>query len=155
MPKIPTVDLLDDNPEATRVFGQALEEIGFVFLRLPNSQKIMASHYGKFRKLFSLPARVKERYAHEEIFYQRGWTPNNKEVGLACRRMGPEKEDRPDAKECWGMGPGGIPDGKLGRLFSDFYPQNIWPEEVTDLRTEMETLYSRLHSIGMTALGFL
>ena len=155
MPKIPTVDLADNRAKATETIGRALEDIGFVFIRTSGVQSIVQMAYSQFRILFSLPHEVKERYADPKIFYQRGWTPNLKELGLACRRMGPDKVDRPDAKECWGMGPARVPFGQLGKNFPDFYPANIWPEEVPGLQIVMEKLYRRLYEVGTDTFNLL
>ena len=155
MPKIPTADLADNRAKATETIGRALEDIGFVFIRTSGVQSIVQMAYSQFRILFSLPHEVKERYADPKIFYQRGWTPNLKELGLACRRMGPDKVDRPDAKECWGMGPARVPFGQLGKNFPDFYPANIWPEEVPGLQIVMEKLYRRLYEVGTDTFNLL
>ena len=155
MAKIPTVDLSRDGSKAVDILGRALEDIGFVFLRSPENRQVMGPAYEQFRRVFTLPTAVKEQYAHPEIFYQRGWTPNFKELGLACRRMGPKKEDHPDAKECWGMGPDLMAGNRTKELCPNFYPANVWPKEVPEFQPAMNTLYCNLYFTGLNAFGLL
>lgn len=153
--KIPTVDLSGNKSATIETIGRALEDIGFVFIRMPGNHEVTGPIYTQFRKVFSLPVNIKEKYGHPELFYQRGWTPNFKELGLACRLMGPEKEDRPDAKECWGMGPELEYGNPMLEFFGDFYPPNIWPDEVPAFHPAMEILYRHLLNCGTSVLAFL
>ncbi len=149
--RIPVVDfesLRYWDGDAISTVGQAFHDIGFVFVRIPEVAKLLPEIFSEFKKVFALPQEVKQKYAHPEMFYQRGWTPSFTEIAIACRGKG-----LPDAKENWFIGPrlDSIAED-VARRFPEHYIDNIWPEEVPGFKPAIERLYNALYFCGKEVL---
>lgn len=141
--EIPVIEI-DGRRPAGDVIGEAFHDIGFVFVRAPWITHSLAAAYAEFKKVFALPAEVKQQYARKDIHYQRGWTPPRAEKAIA--------EKQYDEKENWFMGPDFGPDHPLVRQFPDLYHANIWPKEVPSFAPLMKDLYSQLFDVGRVVL---
>lgn len=155
MQDIPTVDLASpDRGELVRTVGEAFRDIGFLFVKYPGINEMLPSIYPEFRKFFNLPDGVKRRTERPEVGHQVGFTPSFTEVGLACRRVG-DKPAQPDAKECFFMRtelPAGHP---IKSRFPLSYPDNVWPDEVPDLKPAMTELFFKLYDCGLQVLTLI
>ncbi|TCK21072.1 isopenicillin N synthase-like dioxygenase [Pseudonocardia endophytica] len=104
------------------------------------------------RRFFALPDDVKARYA--VTVGGRGWLPPGVEANAAAEGV----TSPPDLKETYAVGadtPTGDPD-----LDGFWFPPNVWPDEVPDLRAAvvrhvgaMRALADDLLRIGAVALG--
>jgi len=90
----------------------------------------------------------------EQIWYQRGYTPTNVEVGLVSA-------GKPDLKECW-FNQMGEMDESCQAWYPEIYAQNIWPQDESPKVSEFSAakykeLYEQcgqaLHAIGSTLLS--
>ncbi len=154
--QVPIIDVPVIKPHQDPVFvkavGRAFREIGFAAFPTFYLEGLIDRFYEESRKVFELPVSVKEEYARPDIYYQRGWTPNYHELGLACRRRGSGGKPMPDAKECWFGGPVMDPAHPLVKAWPAFYPQNIWPQEVPGFMPAFTRLYHSLYEIGRNVL---
>ncbi len=155
--EIPVVEYnsLPTNEEEAKVVAAAFRDIGFLFVHMDGISGILAPIYDAMRKFFSLEDEVKRVYARPDLAYQRGWTPPFQELGIACRSLGANNSPLPDAKENWFIGDERIDEHPLAKQYPAFYPRNIWPKEVPELRTELLKLYSILHECGLRVLKSL
>lgn len=145
IPVIEIVDLKNSGKKTVETLGQAFHDIGFCFIRMPEVTSVLPRVFSEFKKVFNLSETVKGKYAHPEIFYQRGWTPPFTEVALACKGRG-----LPDAKENWFIGPEFKNDPTRDDSFN--YAENIWPEEVPAFKQVMRELYGVLYGCGQEVL---
>jgi isopenicillin N synthase-like dioxygenase len=156
--EIPAVDVPETGPlpaELVGTVGQALEEIGFLFVRAPHIAALLPGVYAGFRSFFSLPLEVRMKYAFPEIFYERGYTPRRTEEALFCRKMGPGGTPLPDEKECYMIGPEVPENEALLDTWGKFHRPNVWPTEAPELEGAMHLLYSSLYPIGQKVLRVL
>lgn len=141
--RIPVIDLQDytqGSPEARAAFvktwGDGLTEFGFVSVaNHAIDHELIRRAYGLFESFFALPAEVKDRYG-KVAGGARGYTSFGKEHA--------KDSTVGDLKEFWHVGrEGGI------------YPDNVWPAELTDLKTVGLDLFSRLEDTARTLLQAL
>src|SRR3989344_3213175 len=155
--EIPVVDLSDlrTDPKAIELVGQAMHDIGFIFVRTRGITNLLKNVYPEFRKVFDLPEAIKKRYEHEKLDHQVGWTPPKSETALACKKI-LDGEDMPDAKENWFMGPDELTGLNLANPVIAKYPKpyhpNVWPEEVPTFELAMRSLYSSLTVPGLAVM---
>ena len=146
IPIIDFDDLVNCNENSTTTLGQAFHDIGFVFIKIPRITSMLPEIFKEFKKVFDLSEDIKHKYAHPEIFYQRGWTPPFTEHAVVCLRQGMPA----DAKENWFMGPEF--DDNPNRAISFNFAKNIWPEEVPEFEPAMRKLYAALYACGQEVL---
>lgn len=145
IPVIEIADLRNSDERSIETLGHAFHDIGFCFIRMPEVTAILPRVFNEFRKVFDLSEATKGKYAHPEIFYQRGWTPPFTELALACKGKG-----LPDAKENWFIGPEFK--NNPARQASFNYAENIWPKEVPGFKKVMRELYQALYGCGQDVL---
>lgn len=142
--EIPSLDLADfyDGDDARKeqfiqALGDAFHHIGFVAIRNHFLDDALQTHlYGAVQKFFALPDAVKARYERVNLAGQRGYTGKGKEHAKG-RNTG-------DLKEFYHIGQG-LPADECTR---EGYPENIWPDEVPELKTFGVEVYRRLERTG-------
>lgn len=138
------------SPEGRRALvqkiGDAFVKIGFVVIvGHPIDHKLIMLAYDEVRRLFHLDQETLRRYEIPSIDRQRGYSSFGVE-GAKDQTLG-------DLKHSWFVGrecPEGHPYRKL-----DGYYENIWPEEVPEMRQVMPVLYRQLEGIGIDILTFI
>lgn len=149
--EIPSLDLADftsGTPEQKAEFvkrlGDAYQNIGFVAIKNHGlSQELQDRLYYSIKSFFGLPDELKIKYEKPEIGFQRGYTGKGKEHAKG-RNTG-------DLKEFYHVGQelANIPDSDP--LKSE-YPENLWPEEIPDLKNDANEAYKILESAGKAML---
>ncbi|WP_296701429.1 2-oxoglutarate and iron-dependent oxygenase domain-containing protein [Algoriphagus sp.] len=149
--EIPSLDLADftaGNPEQKAEFvkrlGDAYQNIGFVAIKNHGlSQDLQDRLYHSIKTFFSLPDEIKAKYEKPEIGFQRGYTGKGKEHAKG-RNTG-------DLKEFYHVGQelSKIPDSDP--LKSE-YPENLWPDEVPDLKKDANEAFRILENAGKAML---
>ena len=146
--EVPSLDLahfVDGTEEQKKKFvqdlGQAYNNIGFVaiknhFLTDDLSEKL----YAAIRKFFALPDDVKAKYEIEGLAGQRGYIGKGKEHAKG-RTTG-------DLKEFYHIGQE-VTDGDS---IKEEYPDNVWPDEVPELKEVGLEVYQRLEKTGVHML---
>jgi isopenicillin N synthase-like dioxygenase len=149
--EIPSLDLADftsGNQEKKAAFvqrlGEAYQNIGFVAIKNHGlSQDLQDRLYGSIKSFFSLPDGVKSHYEKPEIGYQRGYTGKGKEHAKG-RNTG-------DLKEFYHVGQelSLIPESDPIKAE---YPENLWPEEIPQFKTDAIEAYRTLENAGKQML---
>lgn len=149
--EIPSLDLAhftagtpEQKAEFVRRLGDAYQNIGFVAIKNHGlSQELQDRLYHSIKTFFSLPDEVKTKYEKPEIGFQRGYTGKGKEHAKG-RNTG-------DLKEFYHVGQelSNIPDSDP--LKSE-YPENLWPDEVPDLKKDANEAYRILENAGKAML---
>jgi isopenicillin N synthase-like dioxygenase len=117
--------------------GAAYNNIGFVAIRNHFlTDDIQQRLYAAIKKFFALPDAVKQKYERSELAGQRGYIGKGKEHAKG-RNTG-------DLKEFFHVGQ------ELARqqLIKEKYPENIWPEEVPELKASAAEAYRALEKTG-------
>lgn len=143
--EIPSLDLEDfhsgKKERLVASLGTAFHHIGFVAVRNHYlSDSIQENLYRAIQKFFALPDDVKARYERRELAGQRGYTGKGKEHAKG-RNTG-------DLKEFFHIGQ----ELPRSQLVEEGYPENIWPEEVPELR---EIAVNAFHSLQKTGVDLL
>ena len=142
--EIPSLDLSDfyqGDSEKKRKFvaavGHAYTNIGFVAIRGHFlADRTQHELYAAIKKFFALPDDIKNKYEVPGLAGQRGYVGKEKEHAKG-RNTG-------DLKEFYHIGqelPADV-------LLQEGYPQNIWPEEVPELKEATVTAYQDLEKTG-------
>jgi len=142
---IPSLDLNDftkGNPTQRAKFvkdlGQAYENIGFVAIKNHGlSDDLTKKLYDSIQAFFQLPEEVKAKYEKPELFGQRGYISKGKEKAKG-RNTG-------DLKEFFHVGQ------PKERMQPD-YPENIWPDEVPQMKKYATEAYDTLQQAGVEML---
>ena len=159
MNPVSTIDLREWRAGGTRadevaaVVDTGLQRAGFLLVTGHDvPPRLAVDVRAAARRFFALPRSVKERYAVS--VGGRGWMPPGVEANGASEGT----ETPPDMKESLSFGAQtftGDPD-----VDRQWFPPNVWPEEVTELRTlvedhfmRMTTLADELLAVCATALG--
>src|SRR5258706_10519362 len=156
--QIPVIDLSGsnlENPAVAEALVKGLREIGFVFIKTPEINPKLPRVYKTFEELFYLPPEVLKKYVRPDLHYQRGFTPSRTEVGIYCQRVGTDEMALPDDKRAWFVGPEMDRDHYLVKQYPEFYPENIWPEEVPAFREVTQELRNDLYEVGRQVLYVL
>jgi isopenicillin N synthase-like dioxygenase len=110
-----------------------LKEYGFIILTDHNvTEEIIADSYTSAKAFFDLDEATKKGYVSSEGGGQRGYTP----FGTEHAKDNPHK----DLKEFYHVGRQVAEDHK----FRKFYPNNIWPSEVSEFQKNLGNIYSSL-----------
>lgn len=156
---LPVVDMLEaTSGDEAKVFkaAKALRD-GFSYYGLvciANCDKFYKSNDGKkatidlydmYTDVLKRPKEELHAYGGSKIWYQRGYTPPNTEVGVAS-------EGKPDLKECWFNQCGGEMDKRCQKWYPEIYAQNIWPTEATAFKDKYEECGEALNEIGAVLL---
>lgn len=121
--------------------GQAYQQIGFVavhnhFLMDDLSSKL----YEVVKAFFNLPDEVKRKYEVPQLAGQRGYISKGKEHAKG-RNTG-------DLKEFYHIGQEVLD----GDVIKNEYPENIWPDELPQLKPIGLSVYRKLEQTGMAML---
>ncbi|MNX24587.1 Deacetoxycephalosporin C hydroxylase [compost metagenome] len=149
--QIPVVTLSDythGSPEARQrfiqTFGDGLKEFGFITLQgHAIDHTLIRKAYELYQEFFSMDLATKKRYDNV-AGGQRGYTSFGKEHA--------KNSSVGDLKEFWHTGP----ELPADHPYRAEYPNNVWPEELPELKEIMTTLYGDLQStaeIMLEALG--
>jgi isopenicillin N synthase-like dioxygenase len=101
--------------------------------------------YDQFVELLKRPREELRNYGGAKIWFQRGYTPPNTEVGVASG-------GKPDLKECWFNQCGGSPSERCKKWYPEIYADNIWPEDADSFRNSYTACGDALNDIGKVLL---
>lgn len=146
--EIPSLDLADffsvDSDKKKNFvaeLGTAFNNIGFVAIKNHGlSNDLTQKLYEAIKKFFFLPDQVKQKYEDEAIAGQRGYTGKGKEHAKG-RKTG-------DLKEFFHIGQEVTDNDPI----KEEYPDNIWPEEVPELKEYTLQTYKILENTGVEIL---
>ena len=145
---IPSLDLaLFESGDATskasfvHELGQAYQNIGFVALKNHGlSDELIDELYQAIESFFQLPDDVKSKYEIPALYGQRGYVGKGKEHAKG-RSTG-------DLKEFYHVGQIVQDDDPI----AEYYPENIWPQEITNFQSAAIKAYKTLENTGKTML---
>jgi isopenicillin N synthase-like dioxygenase len=124
--------------------GAAYNNIGFVAIRNHFlTDDIQQKLYAAIKKFFAQPDTVKQKYERPELAGQRGYIGKGKEHAKG-RNTG-------DLKEFFHVGQ----ELDKRQLEKEKYPENIWPEEVSELQSSAIEAYRALEKTGTYMLRAL
>jgi isopenicillin N synthase-like dioxygenase len=135
---MPLVDLRTADP---RVVDAALREVGFLQVGGHGVDPGLAAGVrAAARAFFALPAEVKARYAAR--IGGRGWLP----PGVEANGYAEGTETPPDLKESFAVGA----DTPVGdsRVDPVWFPPNVWPAEVPELRPAVTRYLSQVRALA-------
>ncbi len=146
--EVPSLDLADftgGDPIRKRHFvaalGEAYNNIGFVAIKNHGlSEALTHQLYDVIKRFFSLPDVVKQKYELPALFGQRGYIGKGREHAKG-RTVG-------DLKEFYHIGQ----EVMDGDPIKNDYPENIWPEEVAEMKTVGLEAYKTLENTGKQML---
>jgi isopenicillin N synthase-like dioxygenase len=148
---IPSLDLADfttgnsvEKAAFVQNLGQAFNNIGFVAIKNHGlGQELQDGIYRNIKEFFQLDDKVKSKYEHPEIGFQRGYTGKGKEHAKG-RNTG-------DLKEFYHVGQelDQIPDSDPVKKS---YPNNIWPEEIPEFKAIALEVFKTIEEAGKKML---
>lgn len=146
--EVPSLDLADFNSgdEARREkfvndLGEAYNNIGFVAIKNHYlTDELSEKLYAAIKKFFSLPDAVKQKYEIEGLAGQRGYIGKGKEHAKG-RTTG-------DLKEFYHIGQEVTDNDPIKAE----YPENVWVDEVPELKEVGLEVYRRLEKTGVQML---
>lgn len=146
--KIPSLDLahFTQGTEQQRAkfvsdLGAAYHEIGFVAITNHElSNELTEQLYRTVQKFFTLPDNIKSKYEIPGLAGQRGYIGKNKEHAKGRTTA--------DLKEFYHIGQV-VTDGDS---IKEEYPDNIWPDELEDLKKYGLDAYNALENTGIEML---
>ncbi len=142
---IPSLDLdhfVNGTPEQKDAFvealGEAYNNIGFVAIKNHGlTDQLQNNLYASIKKFFDLPDAVKQQYENPALSGQRGYIGKGKEHAKG-RQTG-------DLKEFFHI-------GQVKKDPHTTYPDNIWVEEVPELKQYGKEIYTTLENTGRKML---
>lgn len=145
---IPSIDLADFTSGDTnkknnfvKELGEAYNNIGFVAVRNHYLTETLSDQlYSAIKKFFALPDAVKQKYEIAGLAGQRGYIGKGKEHAKG-RNTG-------DLKEFYHVGQEVKDDDPI----KNEYPENVWPEEVPELKETALNVYRKLEETGVQML---
>jgi len=145
VPSLDLNDFIEGNEKQREIFverlGDAYNNIGFVAIKNHYlTDQLTERLYAAIKKFFSLPDDVKEKYEIEGLAGQRGYIGKGKEHAKG-RSTG-------DLKEFYHIGQVVEGDDPV----KDEYPDNVWVDEVPELKEIGLEVYQRLEKTGMEML---
>ena len=146
--EIPSLDLADftsGDPEKKQAFvdalGEAYNNIGFAAIKNHGLTDEQTQHlYATIQKFFGLPEGVKTKYEIPELAGQRGYIGKGKEHAKG-RTTG-------DLKEFYHVGQHVTDNDPI----KEEYPDNIWPDELPEMREIGLEVYQTLEKAGIQML---
>jgi isopenicillin N synthase-like dioxygenase len=121
--------------------GAAYNNIGFVAIRNHYlTEELSSKLYAAIKKFFALPDELKKKYEIPELAGQRGYISKGKEHAKG-RNTGDLKEFFHIGQTVEGNDP-----------IKSEYPDNVWPDEVPELKTIGLEVYRRLEQTGVQML---
>ena len=149
--KVPELSLLSyvngSNTEQTKFVSDlysGIKEYGFIILTDHTvAQDVIKKGYAATEAFFALEEETKKKFVCAEGGGQRGYTP----FGTEHAKDNPHK----DLKEFWHVGR----EVSDGHELSDFYPKNIWPEQIEGFQNNLQELYDELDKTSVILLEAL
>ncbi len=149
--QVPKLSLLsyvngDKNDQLKFVDGlyHGLKEYGFITLVDHTvDSKLCKKAYDVVHEFFQKPVEFKEKCICTAGAGQRGFTSFGKEHAKDSKH--------PDLKEFWHVGR----EVPVTHKFSDFYPNNVWPEGMPEFQDVLEKLYRSLDQTSVILLEAL
>jgi len=146
--EVPSLDLThftngnaDDKKKFVKDLGQAYNNIGFVAIKGHYlTDELSASLYEVVKKFFALSMEAKKGYENPELAGQRGYTSKGREQAKG--------HDVPDLKEFYQVGQFVADDHPL----KSEYPDNLWPDELPEMKTIAKDVYQKLEKTGFEML---
>jgi isopenicillin N synthase-like dioxygenase len=144
---VPTLDIRrydSDRAAFVAELGSAYREFGFCCISghgIPSA--LVDGAYAAFQRFFALADEVKRRYHVKGGGGARGYTPFMVETA--------KDSQYPDLKEFWHIGREISRDSQYAAVM----PENLWPEEVPELRELGYGLYQALDQLGSRVLRAL
>lgn len=146
--EVPSLDLSDftsgdetKRKEFVKALGEAYNNIGFVAIKNHYlTDELSAQLYAAIKKFFSLPDDVKTKYEIEGLAGQRGYIGKGKEHAKG-RSTG-------DLKEFYHVGQEVTDNDPI----KSEYPDNVWVNEVPELKEIGLEVYKRLEKTGVEML---
>ncbi len=121
-----------------------LKEYGFIILKdHPIEVSLLRQAYELSEKLFALPLDEKTPLISPAGAGQRGYTPFGQEHAKDSKL--------PDLKEFWHVGR----DLPTSHRLIKFFPENIWPKQISEFEKVFKKLYSALDDTGRIMLQAL
>jgi isopenicillin N synthase-like dioxygenase len=121
-----------------------LKEFGSVLLTDHGLQtETIDEAYKSVEEFFSLSEEIKKKYCHKEFSGQRGYTPFGKEKAKG--------NSKADLKEFWHVGRELPTDHHY--IKTQTYFKNIWPNEISGFKNNLNGLYSLLDRISRDLLS--
>jgi isopenicillin N synthase-like dioxygenase len=145
---IPSLDLADftsGDPQRKNKFvqelGGAYNNIGFVAIRNHHlNEDLSARLYDAIKKFYALPDSIKQKYEISGLAGQRGYIGKGKEHAKG-RNTG-------DLKEFYHVGQEVLDNDPI----KNEYPDNVWPEEISEFKDIALDVYRRLEKTGVQML---
>lgn len=146
--EIPSLDLADfyggdaeKKSKFVAALGEAYNNIGFVAIRNHYlTEELSAKLYTAIKKFFAQPDAVKQKYELPDLAGQRGYIGKGKEHAKG-RNTG-------DLKEFYHVGQEVLD----GDPIKKEYPDNVWPDELTEFKEISLDVYQRLEKTGVHML---
>lgn len=146
--EIPSLDLshfTHGTPEQRAKFvqdlGAAYNQIGFVAIKNHGlSNELTTKLYDVIKRFFQLPDEVKKKYEIPGIFGQRGYISRNKEKAKGHTAF--------DLKEFYHIGQEITDNDPI----KEEYPDNVWPEELPEMKEIGMQAYKTLEATGKQML---
>ena len=146
--EIATVDLekfisgsADEKATFVQNLGKAFTQIGFVAVKNHGlDEQTRENLYSSWQAFFAMDPEVKVKYCKDDLAGQRGYTGRGVEHAKG-RTVG-------DLKEFYQIGQ--LKSGE-DKIFEE-YPDNIWPQEIENIRENSEKVYSIFESTGKKIL---
>jgi isopenicillin N synthase-like dioxygenase len=145
IPSLNLADFTSGNPAQKQKFvkelGDAFNNCGFVAIKNHGlTPDISHNLYQSIQRFFSLPDQIKQKYEKPELFGQRGYIGKCKENAKG-RTTGDLKEFYHIGQEVPSYHP-----------LKEEYPDNIWPEEVPQMKMYCLQAYKVLEKTGTEIL---
>ena len=122
-------------------FGDSFSNMGFAIVRNHGvSEELKARLFEVSKAFFALPEDVKKSYEDEANHGQRGYISKNKESAKG--------QSVPDIKEFYHIGQT-VTDGDA---IKSEYPDNIWPNEITEFENVGQEVYQTFENTGRNLL---
>lgn len=146
--KIAHVDYLDYSQGSPEVrakfiknFGDSFSNMGFAIVKNHGvTAELRAQLFEVSKKFFELPDDIKKRYEDEALHGQRGYISKNKESAKG--------KSVPDLKEFYHVGQTVEDNDPI----KSEYPDNIWPDEVTEFESVAQNVYRTFENTGRNLL---
>lgn len=149
--KVPTLSLASytqgtaqDKTNFVEQLFRGLKEYGFIILKDHNVDPAdLKKAYTLLEKFYSLPEETKRKYISPKAGFQRGYTPFGQEHAKDSPVM--------DLKEFWHVGR----ELAQNHALASVYPENVWPEEISEFKNHFLRLYNSIEQAGVVMLEAL
>lgn len=115
------------------------------YYKSKDGKKATFDLYDQYVDLLKRPKEELNSLGGSKIWFQRGYTPPNTEVGVASG-------GRPDLKECWFNQCGGTPCQRCSKWYPEIYAPNVWPDQANDFKESYTQCGHALNEIGALLL---